>query len=205
MDAFIKYPTPAQIKALLDSQKALSLPYPEVGCSRGGLSHARQVLPKGQYWMQSHNILLGEGGAVYQRAIEALRSWRFFDMPWLDIGNPDVPWQPGVDLAIMGRTVGVWWINPCRIIYTINEEQGSVYKFGFAYGTLPHNAVNGEERLLILWDRETDQVCYDLFSFSKPSQWFFKLTVLHLRHLQKRFAKESGRMMLHAISEADRH
>jgi len=45
-------------------------------------------------------------------------------------------------VAILARSIGLWWLNACRIVYVVDK----VDKFGFAYGTLPDHAGSGEER-----------------------------------------------------------
>ena len=56
----------------------------------------------------------------------------------------------------MGRAIGLWWLNACRIVYVV-DESGPISKFGFAYGTLPGHVESGEERFLIEWDRGDEQ------------------------------------------------
>jgi phosphatidylserine/phosphatidylglycerophosphate/cardiolipin synthase-like enzyme len=49
-------------------------------------------------------------------------------------------------------------VNLCRVVYVIDEPDGPIARFGFAYGTLPGHAVAGEELFLATWDRATDEV-----------------------------------------------
>ena len=48
-------------------------------------------------------------------------------------------------------------------------------RLGFAYGTLAEHAESGEERFTIEWNRNKDEVLYDIFAFSRPRQAFAKL------------------------------
>ena len=50
-------------------------------------------------------------------------------------------------VAILARSIGLWWLNACRIVAVVDED-GPVKRFGFAYGTLPDHAGSGEERFL---------------------------------------------------------
>jgi hypothetical protein len=50
--------------------------------------------------------------------------------------------RKGGGVAILARSIGLWWLNACRIVYVVDK----VDKFGFAYGTLPDHARSGEER-----------------------------------------------------------
>ena len=66
------------------------------------------------------------------------------------------------------RHFGFWSLNACRIVYTIDEE-GPVVRFGFAYGTLPDHAEQGEERFSVEWHHEDGTVWYDILAFSRPN------------------------------------
>ena len=48
-------------------------------------------------------------------------------------------------MAVLARSLGLWWLNACRIVCVIDEDR-PVTGFGFAYGTLPDHAESGEER-----------------------------------------------------------
>jgi len=90
----------------------------------------------------------------------------------------------------MAHFGGVYWLNACRIVYTVDED-GSVRRYGFAYGTLPGHAECGEERFLIEWDRATDEVVYDILAFSRPRHPLARLGYPLVRMLQKKFARDS--------------
>jgi uncharacterized protein (UPF0548 family) len=112
---------------------------------------------------------------------------------------PETPIEPGQVVAIVGWAVGVWWLNSCRLIYTV-DERGPVTKFGFAYGTLPGHVQSGEERFLIEWDRDTDRVFYDILAFSRPNHVLAHLGYPVVRRSQKRFGRDSAAAMFRAVS-----
>lgn len=62
-------------------------------------------------------------------------------------------------------------------MYTVdgNSPDGTKKKFGFAYGTLPIHVERGEERFLIEWNLKTNEVFYEILSFSVPQAWFSSL------------------------------
>ncbi len=107
--------------------------------------------------MDRTRIELGAGKAIFEAAKAALQRWQQFRLGWVDAWSPETPLEVGQVVAIMGRAVGLWWLNSCRIVYTV-DESGPITKFGFAYGTLPGHVESGEERFLIEWDRDTDTV-----------------------------------------------
>jgi uncharacterized protein (UPF0548 family) len=98
----------------------------------------------------------------------------------------------------MGRGLGVWWLNACRIVYVVNEA-GPVTRFGFAYGTLPGHVESGEERFLIEWNRADDSVWYDILAFSRPNVLLARVGYPFVRHKQARFRRDSTASMLRAV------
>ena len=92
--------------------------------------------------MDRTRIKLGEGEPVFRSAKAALRRWEQFRLGWVEAWPPDTPIQAGEVVAVMGRAIGVWWLNACRIVYVV-DESGPISKFGFAYGTLPGHVESG--------------------------------------------------------------
>jgi uncharacterized protein (UPF0548 family) len=61
-------------------------------------------------------------------------------------------------VGILGRHLGVWSLNACRIAYTIEEETPLLRRYGFAFGTLPGHVERGEERFTVEWQGDEDTV-----------------------------------------------
>jgi uncharacterized protein (UPF0548 family) len=51
----------------------------------------------------------------------------------------------GTTVAVLARHYGFLSLNPCRILYTIEDDGG------FAYGMLPEHGERGEERFSLKW------------------------------------------------------
>lgn len=100
---------------------------------------------------------------------------------------------------MMGRAIGLWWLNACRIVYVV-DESGPITRFGFAYGTLPRHVETGEERFLIEWDRAKNCVWYDILAFSRPNHFLTRLGYPLVRRLQKRFARDSATAMFKTVN-----
>jgi uncharacterized protein (UPF0548 family) len=96
--------------------------------------------------------------------------------------------------------LGVWQLNACRIVYTIDEQTANVARFGYAYGTLPGHVERGEEQFLLEWDRREDMVSYSILAFSRPRHVLAKLGYPLMRRLQRRFARESTAAMKRAVA-----
>jgi uncharacterized protein (UPF0548 family) len=183
---FLTRPGDDEILAFRIEQARLPFTYPEVGATATG--------PPAGYDVDHNFIQLGTGQTVFEAACEALRHWRQFPAPWTEIYPAATPLQPGYTVALLARTFGLWWLNACRIIYTI-DEAAPVRRFGFAYGTLPGHVETGEERFSVEW-RGDDSVWYDVLAFSRPRHLLVRLGYPLARRMQKRFARESKAAML---------
>jgi uncharacterized protein (UPF0548 family) len=102
-------------------------------------------------------------------------------------------------VAILARSLGLWWLNACRIVTVVDEED----RFGFAYGTLPDHAGTGEERFLIERDDQDSSVWYDILAFSRPHQFLVRLGCPYMRVIQRRFGRESAAAMCRAVEASD--
>jgi uncharacterized protein (UPF0548 family) len=135
---------------------------------------------------------------VFRSAIAALRRWEQFNLSWVEAWPSNTSIQSGEVVAVMGRAIGLWWLNACRVVY-VADETGPISKFGFAYGTLPGHVESGEERFLIEWDRGENSVWYDILAFSRPHHFLTRLGYPVVRRTQKRFGRDSAASMLKAV------
>jgi uncharacterized protein (UPF0548 family) len=187
----LRRPTMETIQAFLAAQAGLNLTYAAVG--------ATATNPPAGYVVDHTRIRLGEGEKVFAAAKTALERWQQFRLGWLEATPEDTPIKEGQVVAILARSIGLWWLNACRIVAVVNED-GPVQRFGFAYGTLPDHAGSGEERFLIEWDREDASVWYDILAFSRPQHFLARLGYPVVRLTQKRFGRESAAAMCRAVS-----
>jgi uncharacterized protein (UPF0548 family) len=185
----LRKPSAETVRQFLMEQAKLDFSYSAVGAT------ANQ-LPAG-FVVDRTRIKLGEGVAVFQAAKAALRHWKQFDLGWLEAWSPETPIRTGEVVAIMARSIGLWWLNACKIVYVI-DEPGPKSRFGLAYGTLPDHAARGEERFLIEWNQADNSVWYDILAFSRPNHILARLGYPMVRRAQKRFGRESAAVMLKA-------
>jgi uncharacterized protein (UPF0548 family) len=176
------------IAAFVSAQQNQAFSYAEVG-------YSRQQAPKG--YVADHNrIQLGKGVEAFERAKCAVRHWKMFDMPWIDLCWPNTPVEPGASVAVLIAHLGFWSLNACRIVYVVDEDRPSE-RYGFAYGTLADHGERGEERFTV--ELNSDQtVWYDLVAFSRPNMPA-RLAYPYTRWLQKRFARDSKAAMQKAV------
>lgn len=183
-------PSTHAITSFLQEQRELSLSYPEVG-------HSRDRSPMG-YAIDHNRVELGQGEADFATACQALRDWKMFPGPWTRIVPDTTPLEKGQVVAMIAHVYGVWWLNACRIVYTLDETT-TLRRFGFAYGTLPGHVESGEERFSVELHPD-GRVWYDLRAFSRPRYWPVRLAKPLARGLQRRFAVESKQAMQRAVA-----
>jgi uncharacterized protein (UPF0548 family) len=184
-------PSEAQVRHFISGQADSGFSYPEVGRSAN-------AIPSG-YNVDHNRIQIGRGALIWQRAVEAIRAWQMFSMPWVRLYWPSAPIKVGAEVAVLMRHFGFYSLNACRIVYVV-DENARVKRFGFAYGTLKEHAQRGEERFMVEWNRDEDQVWYDILAFSRPREMLARLGYPLARSLQKKFGEESKRAMRAVVS-----
>ena len=186
----LRRPSDTAIREFVDTQAGKPFSYPEVGATRG-------AAPLG-YAVNHHRVSLGVGRQAFERAVDALRRWRMFAIEGVDLCWHDTPQQPGSTVAILAGGGPFWSLNACRVVYVI-DESGPPVRRGFAYGTLPAHAVRGEERFVIEWSPDSDEVSYDLLAYSQPATVWLHAAAPLLRMVQRRFARGSLAAMRRAV------
>lgn len=164
---------------VIKAQRNLPFTYNEVGATN-------TTPPSTGYNVDHNRIQIGTGEATYKKGVEALKSWRQFELGWVGAMPRGVQIEVDAIVAVKARAFGTWSLNAARIVYTIKEPR----RFGFAYGTLPDHVELGEERFLIEWLPD-DSVWYDILAFSRPKHPLARLGKLFARRLQKQFARDS--------------
>jgi len=186
-------PTEAQIDKFLDTCKADSFSYDEVGATRSS--------PPAGYNIDHNRVILGYGEDIFQLAKVAVREWKMFDVPDLQLFFPDTPIEPGRDVAPLAHHLGFYSLNSCRIVYVIDEPNA----YGFAYGTLTEHAEIGEERFSVEFHPDSGEVWYNIFAFSRPGHILVKLGYPYSRYKQRRFAVGSMAAVQRAVRRPRQH
>lgn len=188
---FLSRPSPASIRSFLATQSPLNFSYSAVGSTA--------AKPPADFTLDQSRVKLGEGEAVFAAAKTAFRSWKQFDLGWVEATPSDTRIEKDAMVAIVARSVGLWTLNACRIVYVVDED-GPVCRFGLAYGTLPGHMETGEERFLVEWDRASGEVSYDILAFSRPRHILSRLAYPWTRYLQARFRRDSSDALRRAIA-----
>ena len=187
-------PSDAAAAAYLAARRGAGYSYPAqlVGATR-------DRLPPG-YAIAHYRVPLGTGERVFQRAKIAIADWKMFPQDLVELYPARPCLAVGTDVALRIRTACLWWLASCRIVYTVDETPGadahSVYRFGFAYGSLPGHAEQGEERFLVEWNPVDDRVTYDLLAFSRPDAPLVWLGLPFARFYERRFGWQSCQSMV---------
>ena len=183
---FLRRPSDQQIHTLLTARESIPFSYVDVGATRTSP-------PSG--WRINHmRQLIGIGKAAYERAVAALFSWQLLAVDGLQVFPSATILQPHTNVALCSRHFGIWSVDFCRVIYVLqheSENDGALLRTGFGYGTLPGHAVRGEEIFSIEWHPATQEVCYDIYSFSRPATPLVCLLGPVAGATQRRFARAS--------------
>ncbi|MCZ6782517.1 MAG: DUF1990 domain-containing protein [Proteobacteria bacterium] len=185
------------IRAYLQRQARERFSYAQVGATRKGADALRADLG-GDFAVHRDRIRLGAGAELYRRARACITDWAMFRLPWVELCWPGAPLRVGTTVGVLARALGLWVLNPCRIVYLVDEE-GDPARFGFAYGTLPDHAARGEELFQVEWQRSDDTVWYERMAFSRPNGILPHLGTVYLRRAQRRFGTGSVAAVRRAV------
>jgi len=198
----LRRPSRADIDRFLDRSGALPMSYSPIGIldqPSGGRRVAGRPF-KGASVMDQQDVVIGHGGADFQRARTALLTWTHFDLGWVE-AFPDRPHiEAGTNVAVLIRHLGHWSLNGARVLdYSDQPDRQSV---AFTYGTLTNHAESGEELFEVRVDPQSGDCVYKIRAISwaqSPLAWIGQPIV---RVLQERFRKDSAAAMQRAAAHA---
>jgi uncharacterized protein (UPF0548 family) len=187
---FFRRPSDDRLHEFIATATDQPFSYRDVGGSqtpsrKGGGALGAPSRKGGDYNVDHNRVCLGSGSATFARAQQAVREWKMFEMPWINLCWPNAPIEPDTTVAVLVSHLGFWSLNAARIVYVIDEPR----RFGFAYGTLIDHAESGEERFSVEF-LEDGSVWYDLYAFSRPKT-LARICYPIARHLQRKFARDS--------------
>jgi len=194
----LRKPSYSEIRDYLGRHQHVPFTYEPVECTR------LSVPPRG-FTRGENRVKLGTGRRVYLDAKKSLAAWDMFPREFVDLVWP-TPIQTGRVVATLFQAPGFWALSPCRIVYTFEEivetVDGSVERFGFAYGTVGDHLASGEERFTVEYNHSDESTNYEVLAYSKPHHWLSKAAYPYLRIQQARFRQLSGRSMQAAAAQA---
>ena len=187
-----QFPDTDTIERFLATQRSQKFSYCHQGKTATGPPEGFQV--------DHTRVRLGHGEQVFRAAKDALRNWQQFELGWVSARPNTTEIREGETVCVIGHAGGFYWLNACRIVYVVDEDQPH-RRFGFAYGTLPGHMEMGEERFLVEIDPAGD-VWYEILAFSRPKRWIVWAVYPYMRSLQKRFAHHSAARMKRIVGES---
>lgn len=189
---FLTRPAPAALDRILADCADAPLTYTAVGATR--------ATPPAGFYVDRYQAELGRGQDAFARARAAVDRFVMYPQPWTHVHRTfDRPYDGAMFVAVI-RHMGFWSANPSRIVYTLDETDAGVQRYGFALGTVAGHAETGEERFEVSRDTRTDVVTYHVIAFSRPYELLARLGTPIARALQKRFARQSRQAMTDAVS-----
>ncbi|MFD3405702.1 DUF1990 family protein [Kribbella sp. NPDC058693] len=155
----------------LEDLAGLQLTYDVVGSTR-------YVETPAGYHRLEYRQRIGTGDEVFQRAADALLSWRMQPAAGLPMTATDTTAQLGSNSLgrlgpglLIGRSPldGIGLPVPCRVVWTVNEPD----RIGFAYGTLQGHPESGEESFIVT--RDPDGIYFTVRAYSRGATWYTRL------------------------------
>ncbi|MCW2130958.1 DUF1990 family protein [Arthrobacter sp. VKM Ac-2550] len=122
------------------------------------------------YRVARHRVVVGEGRDAFSRLAGGILGWELHRLAGLNVRAQAPRAGEGVHV-VPGFGFGrLRLAAPCRVVWV---EEGTT-RAGFGYGTLPGHPETGEECFVAVLEPD-GQVYFELFAFSRHSNWFYKL------------------------------
>ena len=156
----------------------------------------------------TRSVTLGKGKALYEKAVNLALSF--------DVVNEHVNWAKirslqnsvGAPLASVTKVYGfLYSFNPCRIIdicrnkaafaadLSSKEQKKCVYSQA-CFTAVEGHLIAGEERFRVIHSLPSDEVEFELFSFTKGNGLLGRVAMVLIRPLQRRFFQDIISSML---------
>jgi uncharacterized protein (UPF0548 family) len=185
----LRRPSTREVERFIEASRELALSYDPIGLALQS--------PRG-FRVDESAAVVGSGSTAFVRATTALIEWRHFDLGWVEMFPKQAPIAPGTVVAVLVRAAGLWSLNACRVVYSVDSPGEDA--FGFAYGTLTDHVESGEEIFKVTYQPETGDVSYVIRAVSRPRAVAARLGYPLTRALQARFRRDSTRAMARAVT-----
>jgi uncharacterized protein (UPF0548 family) len=157
--------------------------------------------PDASYRVNNKRVVIGKGRDAYRKASKIVLNMEMLNaLRWGSIARPlnaqGLPTQNALQKGdIFGTLILcyriLWTLNPCRVVSVVNTS--NLAQIGFS--TLHGHLLSGDERFCVLYNDETEEVSFDMFSFSKGCGILGALSMPMIRPIQKHFFKEMVKSM----------
>jgi uncharacterized protein (UPF0548 family) len=167
-------PSNLDLERLLEDSREAPLSYGEFGATRD------TRLPSG-YRLDSYDLELGSEDGRFEKAAGVLRQWGAQTGAGVCIFPDGATVQTDATVLFVLRTLGLWVIAPCRVVYVVDETS----RFSFGYGTLPGHPEKGEVAMTVRHE-DTGSVVARIESFSRTVDPLARTVSPATRVVQKR-------------------
>lgn len=181
-------------------------PHPGYSCRTDVSLDDRCDSPDASYRVNNKRVVIGKGRDVYQKASTIVLNMEMLNaLKWGGIARPfDAQGVPHQNVLRKGDVFGtlilcyrlLWTLNPCRVVSVVNTSNLAQIGFSTLYGHL----LSGDERFCVLYNEETEEVSFDMFSFSKGCGILGTLSMPLIRPIQRLFFEAMVRSMNELVS-----
>ena len=145
-------------------------------------------LPRGWWSVNRKRTAVGHGGETFTRAAAALdRVEHCFDHGWLTARVLDGGGDGSLLVVCARQLFFVWCTNINRLLRDVSQPRVR----SVAWATTVRHVLAGEERIEVRWDEATDEVTFEVLSFSRPRHWLAWVTYPLVVLQQRRFAHDA--------------
>jgi uncharacterized protein (UPF0548 family) len=165
-------------------------------CSYPGSTQRAALLPRRGWWINRSRESVGHGQAAFARASRALAELEVFEQPWLTAHRRHHV------LSIGSRQFGCLWVMNANFVL---HSESNPRSESVTFGTTTRHVLAGEERLSLRWDPDSDDVSFEVLSFSRPRHLFSWACYPYVLAQQRRFARDATASMKRAVMEQRQH
>jgi uncharacterized protein (UPF0548 family) len=187
----LRQPSDSDLERVLAGSRHAEVSYEEVGATRSA------DLPAG-YRRDRYQRQLGSERGCFERAVDALHGWQAHAGAGVRIFPDGATVEAKGTVLFVLRTLGLWTIAPCRVVYVIDEP----LRFSFGYGTLPGHPEGGEVAMTV--SREDASVVARIDSFSRTVDPLARAAFPVTRVVQKRMTNRYLEALAAASAPSDR-
>ena len=155
-----------------------------------------QVAIPDNYHRNHIRAAMGEGEPVFKAVAAAILRKQGVDLGWVTLQGAVAP---DAELVMLAKVLGTRWHLPLQVVDVYEMELSGSLIAGFSYATRHGHMLRGEERFCAEWDLQSNQVTYEIFSFSQPDRLLAKIGWRYIVHLQKSFLSASVSAIQQAI------
>lgn len=171
---WFRRPSDSTLLDLLKEQSNCELTYDSFGMAEAGL-------PIEGYRTTNRSVDLGNGRAVFDRAVSSIQHWQVHERAGLLVTPKGFGVTEGTQVVLLLRLLVGYVTVACRVV-AISQ---STDRWGFVYGTLPHHVERGEE-LFIVEQARDGMVSFTVRAMSRPGHFLTSVGAPFARAVQRR-------------------